>query len=75
MQHTRATALLAVVRIISVLGMSFAIAFGIFLLLGGFWLAGVASLVAALPFFALMRFMEKHGGEVEVEPPPDAPPD
>ncbi len=60
MQHTRGSALLAVVRIVAVLGMSFAIAFGIFLLLGGWWLTGLISLAAATPFFVLMRYMEKH---------------
>jgi hypothetical protein len=65
MQPDRATALLAVVRIVCVLGMSFGIAFGIFLLLGGWWLTGLISLAAALPFFALMRFMEKKHWEAE----------
>jgi hypothetical protein len=59
MHHDRATALLAVVRIVAVLGMSFAIAGGIFLLLGGWWQPGLLALVAAAPFFALMRFMER----------------
>jgi len=61
----RAPALLAVVRIISVLGMSFFIAFGLFLLLGGWWVAGLISLLAATPFFALMRFVEKFAGTDE----------
>ena len=55
----RAPALLAVVRIIAVLGMSFAIAAGLFLLLWGKLLLGVLVLLAAAPFFALMRYMEK----------------
>ena len=55
----RAPALLAVVRIISVLGMSFFIAFGLFLLLGAWWITGGLSLLGSLPFFALMRFVEK----------------
>jgi hypothetical protein len=59
MQEQRAPAWLAVVRIISVLGMSFAIALGIFLLLGGWWLTGIVSLLAAAPFFTAMRYLEK----------------
>jgi hypothetical protein len=55
----RAPPLLAVVRIISVLGMSFAIALGIFMLLGAWWWQAAVALVAAVPFFFLMRFMEK----------------
>ena len=62
----RAPALLAVVRIISVLGMSFFIAFGLFLLLGAWWLSGALSLIASLPFFALMRFVEKFAESDEV---------
>ena len=59
MQPDRATALLAVVRIVCVLGMSLGIAGGIFLLLGGWWIAGLISLAAAAPFLLVMRFMEK----------------
>jgi len=59
MRHDRATAILAVVRIVAVLGMSFAIAGGIFLLLGGWWLLGLAALAGFFPFFGVMRFMEK----------------
>ncbi len=33
-------------------------AFGLFLLVGGFWLAGLISLVLALPFFGVMRIVE-----------------
>ena len=69
MHEGRAPALLAVIRIISVLGMSFAIAMGIFLLLGGWWLTGLLLLAAATPFFAVMRYMEKRALAVELEPP------
>ena len=55
----RATPLLAVVRIISVLGMSFGIAFGLFLALGFWWIPALVSFASAVPFFVLMRFMEK----------------
>ena len=60
MQPERAPALLAVVRIICVLGMSFGIALGIFLLLGGWWLTATISLLASIPFFVVMRYMEKN---------------
>jgi hypothetical protein len=65
MHPDRATALLAVVRIICVLGMSFGIAIGIFALLGGWLLPGLIALVAAVPFFAGMRYMEKRHWEAE----------
>ena len=55
----RATPLLAVVRIVSVLGMSFGIAFGLFLALGFWWIPALISFASAVPFFFLMRFMEK----------------
>jgi hypothetical protein len=55
----RAPPLLAVVRIVSVLGMSLGIAGGIFLALGAWWLPSLAAFAAAIPFFFLMRFMEK----------------
>ena len=72
MPNERAPAVLAVIRIISVLGMSFAIAFGIFLLLGGWWLTGLISLVAATPFFAAMRYMEKRAASEAVSDQPSA---
>jgi hypothetical protein len=59
MQPDRATAMLAVVRIISVLGMALAISSGIFMLLGGWVLPALAALACFFPFFFLMRFMEK----------------
>ena len=55
----RATPLLAIVRIISVLGMSFAIAVGLFLLLWGKIGLALLAIVAAAPFLILMRIMEK----------------
>ncbi len=69
MTPDRVTALLAVVRIISVLGMSVGIAFGIFMALGAWWLPALASLAAAVPFFALMRYMEKYAAHDEGESP------
>jgi hypothetical protein len=54
----RAPAWLAVMRIICVLGMSFGIAFGLFLLLlPSIW--GLVSLLSAIPFFVVMRYMER----------------
>ena len=48
--------------------MSFAIALGLFLLLWGKLLLGVVAIVASIPFFVLMRYMEK-SAIVEDEPP------
>lgn len=59
MKHTRATATLAVIRIIAVLGMSLAIAGGLFILLWGKILLGLAVCLAFIPFFYVMRFMER----------------
>jgi hypothetical protein len=58
----RATPLLAIVRIISVLGMSVGVALGIFLALVPSWLLSLAAFAFAVPFFFLMRYMEKHAG-------------
>ena len=75
MHPDRATALLAVVRIICVLGMAVGIALGIFLLLGAWWVPGLISLAASVPFFGLMRYMEKHStapGVRDIEAASDA---
>jgi fatty acid desaturase len=58
----RATPLLAVVRIVSVLGMSVGIALGLFLALGFWWIPSLISFAAAVPFFVIMRYVEKHSG-------------
>ena len=55
----RAPPLLAVIRIISVLGMSIGISFGLFMLLGAWWIEALISFLAAIPFFFVMRYMEK----------------
>ena len=65
----RAPAWLAVMRIICVLGMSFGIAFGLFLLLGAWWLTGFISLLAAIPFFVVMRVLEKHAAKATEDSP------
>ena len=58
----------ALVRIGAVVGMSAAAAFGIFLIIGGWWLPGLISLALAVPWFAVMQLVE---GTAE---PPDTPP-
>jgi putative flippase GtrA len=58
----RATPLLAVVRIICVLGMSVGVSFGLFMALGAWWIPALLSFLAAVPFFFLMRYMEKKAG-------------
>lgn len=60
MQPDRASAILAVIRIIAVLGMSVAIAAGLFILLWGKILLGLAVCLIAIPFFWMMRYMETH---------------
>jgi hypothetical protein len=58
----RATPLLAIVRIISVLGMAFGVSMGIFLALGFWWIPSLIAFISAVPFFILMRYMEKNAG-------------
>jgi hypothetical protein len=58
----RATPLLAIVRIVSVLGMAIGIALGLFLALGAWWVPALISFAAAVPFFVVMRYVEKHTG-------------
>ena len=55
----RAPPLLAVARIVCVLGMSLGVSLGIFLALGGWFVTAAIALAAAVPFFSLMRYMEK----------------
>ncbi len=59
MKNDRATSILAVVRIIAVLGMAFSISLGIFMLLGGWWQPALVALACFFPFFGVMRFTEK----------------
>ncbi len=48
-------------RISAIVGLSFAIAIGILLILSGtYWVAGLIALLCALPFAALLRFVEYH---------------
>jgi hypothetical protein len=51
-------AYVALVRIGAVVGMSAALAFGLFLIVGGWWVQGLISLALATPFFAVMRYVE-----------------
>ncbi len=50
----------ALVRIGTVLGMSAALAFGLFILLLGtrYWHIGLISIALAIPFFVVMRLIE-----------------
>lgn len=59
----------ALIRIVSVLGMSVTIAFGIFLLIAAAWVQGLISLALALPFFALMRLAERAAERPKAPPP------
>lgn len=54
----RVPAYVALVRIGAVIGMSATAALGIFLIVGGWWEAGLVFLAASIPFFFLMRFAE-----------------
>lgn len=49
-------------RITAVLGLSLAIAIGIFVLLAGEWRWGIAALLAAIPFGALIFLIERVPG-------------
>jgi len=55
----RVPAYVALVRIGAVVGMSTAFGLGIFLLVGGWWPAGLIALAAATPFFVVMRLVER----------------
>jgi hypothetical protein len=47
----------------AVLGMAFTMTAGILLLVGGWLLAGGIALLAFVPFFGLMRFLERSDAE------------
>ncbi len=63
----------ALVRIGAVIGMSVMLAFGLFFFNGGWWEAGLVSMVLALPFFIVMRLVESIAEPKE--PPPAEPHD
>jgi len=48
----------ALVRIGAVIGMSVFLAFGLFFFIGGWWVAGIVSMLLSTPFFAVMRLAE-----------------
>jgi hypothetical protein len=53
------TPYLVAARIVAVLGMSFALAIGIFVAMAGPVLLGLGIAVLAAPFFLLMRYVER----------------
>lgn len=59
MLRTRVPLYLVAGRIIFVTGLSFSVAAGIFLLLGGYWRWAIIAFVCALPFVALMFLIER----------------
>jgi hypothetical protein len=59
MRPDRTTSVLAVVRIVAVLGMAVAISSSIFMLLGGWLLPSFLAFLGFFPFFFVMRYMEK----------------
>ncbi len=67
----RVPAYVALVRIGAVIGMSAGAGFGLFLLVGGWWIQGLISLVFALPFFAVMRVVERMAEPLETAVPSD----
>jgi len=48
-----------VARIGSILGMSFALAIGLLMLIGGWWLPSLAAFFFFIPSFALMAIVER----------------
>jgi len=57
-EERRVPPYVALARIGAVVGMSVAAAFGIFFLVGGFWVPGLLGLLIAVPFFVVMRLVE-----------------
>ena len=68
-QERQVPAYVALVRIAAVIGMSTALGFGLFLIVGGFFLAGFIAVALAVPFFLVMRFVEH---TVESSGPPSS---
>lgn len=64
-EEKKATSGIAFARITAVVGMGFTMASGILLLVGGWLLAGGIALLAFVPFFLFMRYLE--GREAEEE--------
>lgn len=59
-----------VARIGSILGMSFALAIGLLLLLGGFVLPALVAFAAFVPSFAIMVYAERLAASGRSSPPP-----
>lgn len=59
MEQRRVPPLIVFLRITAVMGIGFAAALAIFLLLGGFWQGGLASLGAFLIFLFMMFYIER----------------
>lgn len=50
---------LFVARIVAILGMAFTLAIGILALVAAFWLVAIISFALTIPFFLLMRYVER----------------
>jgi sorbitol-specific phosphotransferase system component IIBC len=59
MLQTRVPLYVVAGRVIFVTGLSFSIAAGIFLLLGGYWHWAIIAFICAAPFLALMFLIER----------------
>ncbi len=70
-EERRVPPYVALVRIGAVVGMSIFTAFGLFLLIGAIWVAGLISLALALPFFVVMRLVESIAEPADEEPASD----
>ena len=60
----------ALIRIGAVIGMSVFLAFGLFFFIGGWWVAGIVSVLFSTPFFAVMRIAENLAASAD-DPPGD----
>jgi hypothetical protein len=67
---SRVTGYMAILRIVAVVGMALALALGIFLVMGGLWLPGGIAFAGFLPFFLLMRLLERSEQERGRRPSP-----
>ena len=65
MNEEKASTGVAVARMTAVLGMAVTMTAGILLLIGGWLLAGGIALLIFVPFFFLMRHLEKREGDKE----------
>ena len=65
MNEEKASTGVAVARMTAVLGMAATMTAGILLLMGGWLLAGGIALLIFVPFFFLMRYLEKREGDKE----------